>query len=569
MTSPSGSRPILIDNSINGQSGYVQSGINPSQNCSYRPNTLLPFPFKTNEMNHSRQMSHQMSHRSQSPLISHSPTQNFGKSNFDFSNARNPPTQKQFHYSNTNQPQLALNRPQAVSKTSNNPTTPPYQIRSQESNSQPITERIQKGTPPTKPTTNPTTNSPIFNNSAAATETFPESRQSTSFENENKNIFNQDIKSDEGNLDSIFDDITAPPSNSTTEIFQFKEEYPSYQTKDKIDQNEKKIVTRTRESREPDASIKMLKCTQGGSYRFSMSKMSFSRTLCPFCYHKEGDKDIEKVLIRAEYWRRHVTEVHKSHDDVILTKGMTLCLPCYQKAMEYSKTTKASGGTLPDFTALFAFSSQKTDHIARVHRNNPNEATFVSVWDKKEKDPTQITKTSKKEKRKESISIKEEVPDDNITQPVTLNNPDVKSEPVVEDLNEEQFNLPDCPFNDQTFNFNIGTHEALNLDTDCSFNEFLPRDGNFGQSNLESLDQLINPQLMMINQIKIEQNDEINVPHVPPPISTPPRQIKQETTKPDPIATKEKLKAKKGTKTVLIHNIVKYYFRTTCGAMGH
>ena len=48
------------------------------------------------------------------------------------------------------------------------------------------------------------------------------------YQNENKNIFNQDIKSDEGNLDSIFDDITAPPSNSTTEIFQFKEEYPSY-----------------------------------------------------------------------------------------------------------------------------------------------------------------------------------------------------------------------------------------------------------------------------------------------------------------------------------------------------
>ena len=72
------------------------------------------------------------------------------------------------------------------------------------------------------------------------------------------------------------------------------------------------------------------------------SKMSFSKIRCPFCHHNEGGHSDENVhlvrfenrcstkeivfqnktqiMIRAEYWRRHVTEVHKTQEDILLTK---------------------------------------------------------------------------------------------------------------------------------------------------------------------------------------------------------------------------------------------------------
>ena len=72
------------------------------------------------------------------------------------------------------------------------------------------------------------------------------------------------------------------------------------------------------------------------------SKMSFSKIRCPFCHHNEGghaDENVHlvswnssfprfeiqfqskaQVMIRAEYWRRHVTEVHKTQEDILLTK---------------------------------------------------------------------------------------------------------------------------------------------------------------------------------------------------------------------------------------------------------
>ena len=37
-------------------------------------------------------------------------------------------------------------------------------------------------------------------------------------------------------------------------------------------------------------------------------------------------------MIRAEYWRRHVTEVHKTQEDILLTKDGLPLLKIYRKA---------------------------------------------------------------------------------------------------------------------------------------------------------------------------------------------------------------------------------------------
>ena len=586
MNSASGSRPILIDNSVNGQSGFLHS-MNSGQNLSYRPNTVLPFPFKTNEMSHSRQV-HQP--RSQSPMISHSPNQNFGKTSTSYH------MQQQFQFPHANAPAMPLNRPQPIHVSKTVPATPPFQVRQDHRNPS-LSNRQGNTQLQTSPNQLRQGDSSMAGNllnrsMPSPNETYPE--QPANFisgsDKSNKVIFNEDIK---GGLESIFDDI--PNSSSSNDMFQFKpesvESFPNYpphlrnsnktelpnaaelghrqivqepEISDKQKKQQKALdgpSRRPRENREPDASIKLLKCTQGGSYRFSMGKMLFSRTLCPFCYHKEGENDIEKVLIRAEYWRRHVTEVHKSHDDILLTKGMTLCLPCYQKSMEFSKNSKQTGGNLPDFTALFAFSEQKSNHIARVHASNPAEAHFVSVWDKKEKDPTIISKPKKEKKSKETgklekCDVKKEnqsVDDVDMKEDsANMNPPDIKQEMTTQEVGEEHFNFSEnfnCPFNDQTFNINMA-HEALNLDTDCSFNEFLPsteflpRDGNFGQSEI---DQLINSPVSLSNQQTIvPKSEKVHLPPAKIQTTQPKQKSKPETIKQDPEIAKERLKAKKG-----------------------
>ena len=48
-------------------------------------------------------------------------------------------------------------------------------------------------------------------------------------------------------------------------------------------------------------------------------------------------------MVRAEYWRRHVTEVHKTPTETELIKQITICEPCYVAALEISKDAKVNG----------------------------------------------------------------------------------------------------------------------------------------------------------------------------------------------------------------------------------
>ena len=82
-----------------------------------------------------------------------------------------------------------------------------------------------------------------------------------------------------------------------------------------------------------------------------------SKIICPYCIHNQNETD--KHFIRAEYWRRHVTEVHKNPDEVIATRNLVICLPCYNKKLEEGKEQKKNSQTLPDFDGLCATEEQK------------------------------------------------------------------------------------------------------------------------------------------------------------------------------------------------------------------
>jgi hypothetical protein len=62
----------------------------------------------------------------------------------------------------------------------------------------------------------------------------------------------------------------------------------------------------------------------------------------------------DKNYIRAEYWRRHVTEVHKAPEEISSTRNLAICLPCYNKTLEEGKEQKKTSSALPEFDALCA-----------------------------------------------------------------------------------------------------------------------------------------------------------------------------------------------------------------------
>lgn len=96
---------------------------------------------------------------------------------------------------------------------------------------------------------------------------------------------------------------------------------------------------------------------------------------------------IFQVYIKAEYWRRHVTEVHNKPDEIAETKKLTLCLQCYNNTLNLSKerTSKGDTSNLPDFDALFRNKEAQEEHIRACHASDPEGSIeFISVWDKKD-----------------------------------------------------------------------------------------------------------------------------------------------------------------------------------------
>lgn len=129
-----------------------------------------------------------------------------------------------------------------------------------------------------------------------------------------------------------------------------------------------------------DPELRKLRCGIGGSYRFSMSKLHFSKVSCPYCLLPSDGENSGKVYIKAEYWRRHVTEVHNKPEEIEETKKLVLCLECYNSTL--SKKKEGENSNLPEFDALFKNQEEQDLHVKEVH--NGNEVEFISVWDKKE-----------------------------------------------------------------------------------------------------------------------------------------------------------------------------------------
>jgi len=114
-----------------------------------------------------------------------------------------------------------------------------------------------------------------------------------------------------------------------------------------------------------------------------MSKLHFSKVSCPYCLLPSDGDVAGKVFIKAEYWRRHVTEVHNKAEEIEETKKLVLCLECYNCTL--SKRVKPADGSavqLPEFDGLFRNETEQKNHVAGFH--NGNEVEFISVWDKKE-----------------------------------------------------------------------------------------------------------------------------------------------------------------------------------------
>ena len=80
-----------------------------------------------------------------------------------------------------------------------------------------------------------------------------------------------------------------------------------------LTQKPEKKAPKPRPDRVFDPAIQELKCVHGGNYKYSISKQSFFKVRCPFCYRAELQNTERKevdAMVRAEYWRRHMTEVH-------------------------------------------------------------------------------------------------------------------------------------------------------------------------------------------------------------------------------------------------------------------
>ncbi|CBY42978.1 unnamed protein product, partial [Oikopleura dioica] len=148
----------------------------------------------------------------------------------------------------------------------------------------------------------------------------------------------------------------------------------------------------SRAERRIDPELQKLKCGQGGAYRWSMSKQSFNKVVCPFCIRSEDPSKSGINFIRADYWRRHITEVHKKENEIEHSKNLVICLKCYHIGIDKAKDAKESGSGLPDFSSLFFTADQKEEHREKMHKGE--NITFVSAWEKKEASQSRRKRTS-------------------------------------------------------------------------------------------------------------------------------------------------------------------------------
>ena len=280
-------------------------------------------------------------------------------------------------------------------------------------------------------------------------------------------------------------------------------------TETSISPPSEKKSSKLRPERVTDPAIQELKCVHGGNYRYSISKQSFCRVRCPFCYKTELNNadpikvKMENTMVRAEYWRRHMTEVHNKDNQREQTHNLVLCLTCFKQGQEQSKIAKEAKQKLPDFVAVFMNEHDKFHH--RLWHDC--EVEFGSIWEKKEQ-PTKKDMKVKKEKKKE---IKLEA----VPSPVTIPPPpprpqtsaplavlveppkmvikktlkqEISSPLLSADTSGQSGLLISSTFNDQTFNFQVLAPETLN--TDCSFNEFMPpgaEDCNYGNNEISQV----------------------------------------------------------------------------------
>lgn len=186
---------------------------------------------------------------------------------------------------------------------------------------------------------------------------------------------------------------TVQPKSSQSVSSSQSSDEPNTSTKSTVQKRSAQSTISTQESqaeaknrrldRCADPELRKLRCGIGGSYRFSMSKLHFSKVSCPYCLLPSDGEVTGKVFIKAEYWRRHVTEVHNKVEEIEETKKLVLCLECYNSTL--SKRVKSSDGSsvlLPEFDGLFRNKMEQKRHVQEVH--NGNEIEFISVWDKKE-----------------------------------------------------------------------------------------------------------------------------------------------------------------------------------------
>ncbi|CBY08778.1 unnamed protein product [Oikopleura dioica] len=164
----------------------------------------------------------------------------------------------------------------------------------------------------------------------------------------------------------------------------------------------------SRAERRIDPELQKLKCGQGGAYRWSMSKQSFNKVVCPFCIRSEDPSKSGINFIRADYWRRHITEVHKKENEIEHSKNLVICLKCYHIGIDKAKDAKESGSGLPDFSSLFFTADQKEEHREKMHKGE--NITFVSAWEKKEASQSRRKRTSHHSTDKNSHSAAKSSP---------------------------------------------------------------------------------------------------------------------------------------------------------------
>ena len=143
--------------------------------------------------------------------------------------------------------------------------------------------------------------------------------------------------------------------------------------------------------------------------------------MCPFCIRSEDPSKSGINFIRADYWRRHITEVHKKENEIEHSKNLVLCLKCYHIGIDKAKEAKESGLGLPDFSSLFFTLDQRQvelflrlrfrrfqEHEELEHKGE--EIKFVSAWEKKEASQSRRKRTSHHSTDKNSHSAAKSSP---------------------------------------------------------------------------------------------------------------------------------------------------------------